>query len=207
MNPVKSSTSNDSSQPQKLIEIPEPKKPTRGQRIADAMAAKVGSWTFLIGQTTVLATWIGFNLTPGMPHWDESPFILLNLVFSFASAYTAPIVLMSQNRQSDMEREKNEYDHLVNRQAAQNIELLHEKIDNLQALQIQELTQIVREQQRSINEMRQVILPALQIQHQPQSEMKVGVLPAFTENSDRKHPKQVSVYLPFNVDTVKGKDI
>ena len=98
---------------------------TLGQRVADAMAAKVGSWGFLIGQTTVLTGWVTLNLMPGVPHWDESPFILLNLMFSFASAYTAPIVLMSQNRQSDMEREKAEYDHQVNLKAGYDIELLH----------------------------------------------------------------------------------
>src|SRR6476469_402652 len=102
----------------------ESKTQTRGQQLADLLAAKVGSWSFLTVQTTILMGWVGFNVMPGVPHWDEQPFILLNLVFSFASAYTAPIVLMSQNRQSDIEREKNEYDHEVNRQAAQNIELL-----------------------------------------------------------------------------------
>ncbi|WP_242055622.1 DUF1003 domain-containing protein [Nostoc flagelliforme] len=69
---------------------------TRGQQLADKLANHVGSWKFLICQSTILAGWVGMNLTPGVPHWDNSPFIMLNLVFSFASAYTAPIVLMSQ---------------------------------------------------------------------------------------------------------------
>lgn len=149
---------------------------TRGQRIADAMAAKVGSWGFLIGQTTVLAGWVGCNLIPGLPHWDEQPFILLNLVFSFASAYTAPIVLMSQNRQSDAEREKSEYDHQVNLKAGYDIELLHEKIDALQAKQIQELTLLIKEQQRSLNEVKATVLPALQ-QQRSLNEIQVSVLP------------------------------
>lgn len=110
---------------------PEEKAPTRGQRLADILATKVGSWPFLIGQTVILAGWVGSNLTPGLPHWDESPFILLNLVFSFASAYTAPIVLMSQNRQSDIDRQKAEFNHQVNLKAAYDLELLHEKIDTL----------------------------------------------------------------------------
>ncbi|WP_052128457.1 DUF1003 domain-containing protein [Neosynechococcus sphagnicola] len=143
------------------------RKLTLGQRIADKMAAKVGSWTFLIGQTTILLGWIVSNSIPGIPHWDEQPFILLNLVFSFASAYTAPIVLMSQNRQSDAEREKAEYDRQVNLKAGYDIELLHEKIDALQAQQIQaqqiqELMLIVKEHQHSLNEVKSRMLPVLQ---------------------------------------------
>ncbi|MEG4443334.1 DUF1003 domain-containing protein [Microcoleus sp. AT9_B5] len=109
---------------------PEEKALTRGQQLADTLAAKVGSWPFLIGQTVILAGWVGANLTPGIPHWDRQPFILLNLVFSFASAYTAPIVLMSQNRQSDAEREQNLYNHQVNLKAAHDVVLLHEKLDS-----------------------------------------------------------------------------
>jgi len=55
---------------------------SRGQRLADQLANQVGSWKFLICQSTVLAGWVGMNLMPGVPHWDNSPFIMLNLVFS-----------------------------------------------------------------------------------------------------------------------------
>ncbi|MEH1968137.1 DUF1003 domain-containing protein [Nostoc sp.] len=202
MNPAKSSTSNVNTQKQ-LLEKVEANKSTLGQRVADAMAARVGSWSFLIGQSTVLAAWVGLNLTPGVPHWDQSPFILLNLVFSFASAYTAPIVLMSQNRQSDIEREKNEYDHLVNCQAAQNIELLHEKLDTLQAQQIQELTQIVKQQQQALNEIKASVLPTIKEQQQFISEIKVGVLPGLKGQNNSKLPKEVLVYLPFNFEKSK----
>lgn len=179
-------------------------KSTRGQRLADLLAAKVGSWSFLTVQTTILAGWIGMNVMPGVPHWDEQPFILLNLVFSFASAYTAPIVLMSQNRQSDIEREKNEYDHAVNRQAAQNVELLHEKIDTLQAQQLKQLTSIVRQQQESLNEIKACLVPVVKQQQQPLSQMKVGVLPALDNQSYSKFPAEVSVYLPFKFDNQIG---
>jgi uncharacterized membrane protein len=111
------------------------------------MAAKVGSWAFLIGQTTVLTAWVGTNLTPGLPHWDESPFILLNLVFSFASAYTAPIVLMSQNRQSDEDRKHSAHNHQVNLQTAHNIELLHQKIDKLQSQNRSQLLELIKQKQ------------------------------------------------------------
>jgi uncharacterized membrane protein len=111
------------------IQPPEKKPLTFGQKVADKMATKVGSWAFLIGQSTVLAGWVGCNLIPGAPHWDESPFMMLNLVFSFASAYTAPVVLMSQNRQSEEDRETANHNYQITLQAAQNLELLHEKLD------------------------------------------------------------------------------
>lgn len=121
--------------------------PTFGQRLADKMASKVGSWPFLIGQTAVLAGWIGANSIPGLPHWDQSPFILLNLMFSFASAYTAPIVLMSQNRQSDEDRDNAAENHRVNLQTAAQIELLQQKIDTLSAGKIDHLIELLEQQQ------------------------------------------------------------
>lgn len=201
MNPTQSSTNSmdtekqlvpqTQNKPHKLLEKTEEKPLTLGQRVADAMAAKVGSWTFLTVQSSILAGWVGLNMMPGVPHWDEQPFILLNLVFSFASAYTAPIVLMSQNRQSDQEREKNEYDHHVNLLAAQNIELLHEKMDSLQAQQIQELTQIVKQQQRSLDEIKASVLHSHQAKPQYVKEIRV---------TDEKFPNGYSVYLPSKVE-------
>lgn len=122
-------------------------QPTFGQKLADKLAAKVGSWPFLIGQSTILAGWVGCNLMPGVPHWDESPFILLNLVFSFASAYTAPIVLMSQNRQSDEDREHARLNYQVNVQTAENLQLLQTKMDQVYSQKLAELTQLIQQQQ------------------------------------------------------------
>jgi uncharacterized membrane protein len=146
-------------QPQSIkIQPPEKKPLTLGQKVADKMAAKVGSWAFLIGQSTVLAGWVGCNLMPGVPHWDESPFILLNLVFSFASAYTAPIVLMSQNRQSEEDREGANQNYQVTLQAAQNLELLHEKLDADYAKKLDELSALIKQQ--AVNEVKVVFVPA-----------------------------------------------
>ncbi len=127
------------------------KPPTFGQRLADKLATKVGSWAFLIGQSTVLAGWVGCNLMPGVPHWDESPFILLNLVFSFASAYTAPVVLMSQNRQSEEDREHAAHNYRITLQAAHNIELLHDKMDALYTQKLGELSDLIKQQQTAPN--------------------------------------------------------
>ncbi|MEG4502027.1 DUF1003 domain-containing protein [Microcoleus sp. F6_B4] len=138
---------------------PEEKALTRGQYLADTLAAKVGSQPFLIGQTVILAGWVGANLTPGIPHWDQQPFILLNLVFSFASAYTAPIVLMSQNRQSDAEREQNLYNHQVNLKAAHDVVLLHEKLDRLSS-HIPDLMEKLNQQQQSLSPIEIRVMPA-----------------------------------------------
>ncbi|WP_445632776.1 DUF1003 domain-containing protein [Nostoc sp. DSM 114161] len=161
---------------------------TFGQRLADKFAAQVGSWGFLIGQSTVLAGWVGLNLMPGVPHWDESPFMMLNLVFSFASAYTAPIVLMSQNRQSDTDRKNAEIDHNVNLRAGQNIELLHEKLDEIHTQQLNELTQIIKEQQRILSEMKVTLVPT----SKDTKEVKLTVLPALHAQSNAKFTKESS---------------
>lgn len=134
-------------QPTSKIHPPEKQPLTFGQKLADKMASKVGSWAFLIGQSTVLVGWITFNSIPGLPHFDEQPFILLNLMFSFASAYTAPVVLMSQNRQSEEDRENANHNYQVTLQAAQQLELLHEKLDAEYSKKLDELTTLIKQQQ------------------------------------------------------------
>ena len=81
---------------------------TTGERIADAVAARVGSWPFIIVQSTLLAVWILGNAFLIRD-------ILLNLLLSFQAAYTGPFVLMSQNRQSARDRDEAEHDYGVNR--------------------------------------------------------------------------------------------
>lgn len=153
-------TSNTTNTTKTIVELPQteqpqtPEKSTFGQSLAEAMATKVGSWSFLTVQTGILAGWVTMNMIPGVPHWDEQPFILLNLVFSFASAYTAPIVLMSQNRQSEEDRKNALLDHQTNRKAAYGIELLHKKIDALQEQHRLELSQLREQQQQHLKQVR-----------------------------------------------------
>lgn len=68
---------------------------TVGQRIADQVAAIMGSWKFIIIQTTILFFWIVLNVTAYVQRWDPYPFILLNLALSFQAAYAAPFIMMS----------------------------------------------------------------------------------------------------------------
>lgn len=104
---------------------------TRGQRIADTVAATMGSWSFIIIQTTILVFWIVLNVTAYVREWDPYPFILLNLALSFQAAYAAPFIMMSQNRQQDIDRKEAANDYKINIKAELEIELLHEKIELL----------------------------------------------------------------------------
>jgi uncharacterized membrane protein len=196
--PTQATTPNQTSctsKQQQLLSLEQcQKKPTFGQRLADKMASKVGSWAFIGTQSVILAGWIGANTMPGVPHWDESPFILLNLVFSFASAYTAPVVLMSQNRQSDEDRDSAAINHKVNLQTAQAIELLHQKFDDLQTHQLAELAELLRQ--------RVTIEPVATTQEHTQSYF-VGEVEQKSKQigsiRDERKPKTVSVFLPQTV--------
>ena len=126
---------------------------TLGQRIADQVAATMGSWRFIIIQSSILLMWIGLNVTAYIQHWDPYPFILLNLALSFQAAYAAPFIMMSQNRQQDIDRREAENDHQINIKAELEIELLHQKIDQLRekelltmAQAIADLTQMLRDE-------------------------------------------------------------
>jgi len=78
---------------------------SRGERIADAVSATIGSWTFIILQSCLLVIWVFINTVEFFTHkWDPYPFILLNLVLSFQATYAGPIVLLAGNRHSQKDR-------------------------------------------------------------------------------------------------------
>lgn len=116
---------------------------TFGQRLADRVASVVGSWSFILTQSAVIAAWIFVNSLIGKS-WDPYPFILLNLMLSFQAAYTAPAIMMSQNRKEELDRQRAENDYEVNVKAELEIELLHQKIDLLKEKEILALTEAVR---------------------------------------------------------------
>ena len=118
---------------------------TVGQKIADAVAATMGSWKFIIIQTTILLIWILLNITAWVQRWDPYPFILLNLALSFQAAYAAPFIMMSQNRQQDIDRQQAESDYKANIKAELEIELLHQKIDELREKEVLALTHAVQQ--------------------------------------------------------------
>ena len=123
----------------------DPYKLTLGQRIADDVAAMMGSWTFIIIQSGLLFIWIVLNITAYVQQWDPYPFILLNLALSFQAAYAAPFIMMSQNRQQDIDRKAAEHDYQVNVKAELEIELLHQKIDELREKEVLALSDSVKQ--------------------------------------------------------------
>lgn len=105
---------------------------TFGQRVADTVADTMGSWPFIIVQTSILAGWITLNVTAWINHWDPYPFILLNLMLSFQAAYAAPFIMMSQNRQAAKDRIAAEIDHQVNAKAELEVGLLIKRMNDLE---------------------------------------------------------------------------
>ena len=116
---------------------------TVGQIVADWVASNMGSWRFIIIQSVILIIWIVLNITAYVQKWDPYPFILLNLALSFQAAYAAPFIMMSQNRQQDIDRKEAANDHQINIKAELEIELLHQKIDALREKEVLFLTQAI----------------------------------------------------------------
>jgi len=116
---------------------------TPGQRMADWVAAQVGSWRFILVQSTLLVAWIAINSMAWFKGWDPYPFILLNLVLSFQAAYTAPIIMMSQNRLAMVDRQHAEDDYHINVKAELEIELLHQKVDMMREQEMVKLIELV----------------------------------------------------------------
>jgi uncharacterized membrane protein len=117
---------------QQQVTAAEAGRATRGQRAADAVAATMGSWRFLIAQSVILGGWVLLNAVAWGKHWDPYPFILLNLMLSFQAAYAAPVLLMSANRQAAVDRAQAHNDYLVNQRAEAEVEelanLLHAQL-------------------------------------------------------------------------------
>lgn len=116
---------------------------TLGQRLADRIAEFGGSWTFIIIFFSVLLVWMAVNvwILSSKP-FDPYPFILLNLVLSCLAAIQAPIIMMSQNRKEQKDRQRAEQDYKVNLKAELEIKLLSEQMDHLRAHQNKKLLEM-----------------------------------------------------------------
>ena len=128
-----------------------------GARIADKVAATMGSWPFILVQSTILALWIALNVVGLVKHWDPYPFILLNLALSFQAAYAAPFIMMSQNRQAMTDRQEAHHDYTVNTKAELEVELLQEKLNALQNGEIAQVLRLLQAQQAQLNQLRALI--------------------------------------------------
>lgn len=116
---------------------------TFGQRLADKIATFGGSWNFIIIFGLFIGIWISSNILILMNKgFDPYPFILLNLILSCLAALQAPVIMMSQNRQEEKDRERSKLDYMVNLKSELEIRMLHEKIDHLIMHQQQDLLNI-----------------------------------------------------------------
>lgn len=118
---------------------------TVGHRVADAVAKGMGSWMFIIIQTLLVFLWMGLNIAGFCYHWDVYPFILLNLLFSTQAAYAAPIIMMSQNRQSERDREQAEADYQTNREAKEEIEALQLKLNQIETEKLDKIILLLQQ--------------------------------------------------------------
>lgn len=106
-------------------------KLTVGQKVADWVANGMGSWKFIIGQTTILLLWIFLNSVAWFVwKWDAYPFIAMNLLLSCQAAYAAPVIMMSQNRQSQKDRLTAQNDFETDCKGEQEIRHIMEHLDH-----------------------------------------------------------------------------
>ena len=126
---------------------------TFGQRLADNVADFGGSWTFIIWFFIVIMIWIACNVYLLMDKgFDPYPFILLNLILSCLASLQAPIIMMSQNRQEEKDRERARKDYMINLKSELEIRMLDDKLDHLIMNQQQELIEIQKVQIEMMND-------------------------------------------------------
>ncbi|BBH19162.1 hypothetical protein Back11_05070 [Paenibacillus baekrokdamisoli] len=110
------------------------RKTSWSDRIADRMAYFGGSWRFIIYFAIFLVVWITWNEVPFTPfHFDNAPFILLNLCLSFVAAFQAPVIMMSQNRQAARDKHESIIDFAINYKAEQEIDDMQSHLHRIES--------------------------------------------------------------------------
>ena len=138
-----------------IVSIVEDEEEVRsfGQRIADQVADFGGSWTFIISFLLFIVVWIGANVYILVNKgFDPYPFILLNLILSCIAALQAPVIMMSQNRQEEKDRNRAKKDYMINLKSELEIRMIHDKIDHMIMHQQQELIEIQKVQIEMMND-------------------------------------------------------
>ena len=126
---------------------------TPGQSLADKVARFGGSWTFIMAFLFILFVWIAFNaMARNKLIFDPYPFILMNLILSCIAALQAPVIMMSQNRQEEKDRQRAQNDYIINLKAELEVRSLHKKMDLLLEEQIVTLFAIQQKQIHLLNE-------------------------------------------------------
>ena len=114
-----------------------------GDKLADSVANGMGSWSFIIWQSIIVLIWMFLNIVGFVKHWDVYPFILLNLIFSTQAAYAAPIIMMSQNRQNQRDREQAQHDYQINIDAKKEIEALQIQLSKIEMDKLDKIIQLL----------------------------------------------------------------
>lgn len=128
---------------------------TFGERVADGVARLGGSWAFIGMFMLFLGAWVTTNVWLLRAHpFDPYPFIFLNLLLSMLAALQAPVIMMSQNRHAERDREAAEHDYQVNLKAELEIMALHDKLDQLR---VEQLEKILEAQSRQIALLQQLL--------------------------------------------------
>jgi len=138
-----------------IVSIVEDEEEARslGQKVADKVADFGGSWTFIISFVVFITIWIASNVLIFLNKgFDPYPFILLNLILSCVAALQAPVIMMSQNRQEEKDRNRAKKDYMINLKSELEIRLIHDKIDHLIMHQQQELIEIQKVQIEMMND-------------------------------------------------------
>ncbi len=129
---------------------------TMGDKIADWVASLVGSWRFIISQSVILATWITLNTVAWFYHWDGYPYILLNLALSFQAAYSAPFIMMSQNRQAAKDRLTAENDYKTDMQGEEEIRHILAHLEHQDLLIIQIIERLEHQHQEILDRIKRL---------------------------------------------------
>ena len=122
---------------------------TFGQRVADGLARVLGSWPFIIAQTVLVVVWIVLNVIAWSSRWDPYPFILLNLMFSVQAAYAGPVIMMSQNRQSERDRYQAQADYNTNVKAETEVEEIIGRLHRIEDEKLERILAILASKPRN----------------------------------------------------------
>ena len=141
---------------EKLYEF-EDRNPAFSSRVADYVAEFGGSWRFIFAFLTFMIVWIALNIYFLNKSFDPYPFILLNLILSTIAALQAPIIMMSQNRKEEKDRQRAVNDYLINLKAEIEVRNLHQKMNLLMAEQMQTLFEIQKVQVDLLEETKEML--------------------------------------------------
>lgn len=107
-------------------------KRSLSQKAADCASKIIGSWSFILFQTIFIIAWVFLNTYAYLEHWDVFPFIFLNLALSVFATYSAPIILMSQNRDAERDRIRAMNDLATDRKTQKDVQLVKKMLERME---------------------------------------------------------------------------